>query len=190
MAIKVFRPAAADLDTAAIERFKREGLATQRVSHPNAVAILGAGVAAADLPYLVMERLHGETIAERLRRTGTIPPEDTTAILADVCGVLADAHAAGIVHRDITPNNVFLDCRGNEDVVKVLDFGIRQFATNTKTFCDARNSGLSRQASTNCLRPLIDLACWSLRRRPLPTGCPTPTMNRSWRWPPQAWLSW
>lgn len=129
VAIKVFRPAAADFDTAAIERFKREGHATQRVSHPNAVTILGAGVAAADLPYLVMERLHGETIAQRLRRTGSMTPHETAAILADVCTVLAEAHATGIVHRDITPNNVFLHRTENGDVVKVLDFGIATIAS-------------------------------------------------------------
>lgn len=131
VAIKVFRPAAADLDTAAVRRFAREHRATGRVNHPNAVTILDSGVTSADLPYLVMERLTGETIAERLRRAGPFPPDTAAAILADVCDVLREAHAAGIVHRDVTPGNIFLHTvPGTGDaapVVKVLDFGIATF---------------------------------------------------------------
>lgn len=125
VAIKVFRPAAADLDTAAVRRFAREGRLTNRIDHPNVVAVLDSGVAAADLPYLVMEKLEGETLAARLEARGPMHAADVARILADVCAVLTAAHLADVVHRDITPTNVFLHRPpGGDEVVKVLDFGI------------------------------------------------------------------
>ena len=133
VAIKLFQPPAGAAEDLSLERFRREGLTACRINHPNAVAVIDSGVSEAGLPYLVMERLEGWTIAGHLRHEGTFGLRRTLGILADVCSVLALAHATGIVHRDIKPSNVFLHRpRGEEgvaesEVVKVLDFGIARF---------------------------------------------------------------
>jgi serine/threonine-protein kinase len=76
--------------------------------------------------YLVMERLHGESLAERLRRASALTPEELIPIATQLCDALGAVHAAGIVHRDVKPSNIFLarDGATGEIRVKVLDFGI------------------------------------------------------------------
>jgi serine/threonine-protein kinase len=73
-----------------------------------------------------MERLHGESLAERLRRVGALSPEELVPIAAQLCDALGAVHAAGIVHRDVKPSNILLarDGTSGEIRVKVLDFGI------------------------------------------------------------------
>src|SRR5262249_54956243 len=79
-------------------------------------------------PFLIMELLSGETLAERLRRVGRLPPAEAAEIAVSVARALRVAHAKGIVHRDLKPANVFLhreqDGEGDGEVVKVLDFGV------------------------------------------------------------------
>jgi PAS domain S-box-containing protein len=130
VAIKLFQPPTNAVEDLSLERFRREGLTACRVHHPNAVAVIDSGVSEAGLPYLVMERLEGQTIAGHLRGEGAFGVRRTVRILADVCSVLAAAHASGIVHRDIKPSNVFLHRppgSREDEVVKVLDFGIARF---------------------------------------------------------------
>ena len=75
--------------------------------------------------YLVMERLFGESLAERLRRVGALTPEELIPIALQLCDALGAVHAAGIVHRDVKPSNIFLAQEPNGGIrVKVLDFGI------------------------------------------------------------------
>jgi eukaryotic-like serine/threonine-protein kinase len=109
------------------ERFRREAYATARLSHRAIVRIYdlldlspeGDGVA------LVMELLHGRTLAAHLCHCRKLPVEETTAIALPVLSGLAHAHAAGIVHRDLKPENIFL-AEDPDGVVtpKILDFGI------------------------------------------------------------------
>jgi PAS domain S-box-containing protein len=129
VAIKVFQPPAQAEEREALERFRREGLTACRVAHPNAVAVIDSGISEAGLPYLVMEKLHGRTVAGHLKEEGSFGPRRAALVAADVCSVLAVAHASGIVHRDVKPSNVFLhrppgSAARSEEVVKVLDFGI------------------------------------------------------------------
>ena len=109
----------------AVRRFEQEGISSCRVRHPNAVAMLDAGTTAEGIPYLVMELLQGHSLAQELRARGALPLRRCASIIGPVCDALAEAHRAGIVHRDIKPGNILLsrDERG-EEVVKVLDFGI------------------------------------------------------------------
>ena len=108
----------------ALARFRREGISTCRVNHPNAVTVIDFGVTDNGVAYLVMELLEGKTLAESLKENGTFSPSRCLEILAPICSVLEEAHASGVVHRDIKPANIFLHGIRGEEIVKVLDFGI------------------------------------------------------------------
>ena len=108
----------------ALARFRREGISTCRVNHPNAVTVIDFGVTDNGVAYLVMELLEGKTLAEALKDTGTFSPSRCLEILVPICSVLEEAHSSGVVHRDIKPANIFLHNARGEEMVKVLDFGI------------------------------------------------------------------
>ena len=124
VAVKVFRPAIGQVAQEGLERFRLEGISACRINHPNAVTVLDFDVSAGSLAYLVMELLHGRSLADAIKAEGRISPLRCATIAASVCDALAEAHAAGIVHRDIKPGNVFLDDSHEEQLVKVIDFGI------------------------------------------------------------------
>jgi tetratricopeptide (TPR) repeat protein len=107
------------LSTPGLQLFEREAQATARLNHPNIVTVHDFG-SWNGFPYLILERLRGETLQARLGRGPLSVPEALRVILP-VLRALAHAHAAGIIHRDIKPNNVFLLGEGG---VKVLDFGL------------------------------------------------------------------
>ena len=101
-----------------VERFAREASAAARLSHPNVATVFDHGHDG-DTPFIVMELLEGETLADRLRR-GPLPVDEATAITDEVAAALDAAHAAGVIHRDVKPANVMLTSGG----VKVMDFGV------------------------------------------------------------------
>ncbi len=106
------------------ERFSREAIAASQVKSPHVVQTFDHGVTAAGVPFIVMELLEGEDLAQRIR-AGPVGIASTASILTQVCRALMRAHAIGIVHRDIKPGNIFLcDVGGDEPFVKLLDFGI------------------------------------------------------------------
>jgi serine/threonine-protein kinase len=113
---------AADADRRA--RFEREALAVARLSHPNILAIFDFGRVDA-LAFAVTELLDGETLRELIAR-GPVAWSRTADIVADIADGLAAAHAAGVVHRDVKPANVFITTDGR---VKVLDFGLALVTT-------------------------------------------------------------
>jgi hypothetical protein len=126
VAIKVFRPTIGTTAVEGLDRFRLEGISACRINHPNAVSVLDFDVTAGSLAYLVMELLQGQSLADELRVHKKLPPRRALQIAATVCDVLAEAHAAGIVHRDVKPSNVFLHYAkaDAEECVKVIDFGI------------------------------------------------------------------
>ena len=124
VAIKVFRPPAPASQHEALSRFQREGISTCRVSHPNAVAVLDSGLTAQGIAYLVMELLDGPTLHAEMLRKQRLSLQRCLQIMIPLCDVLVAAHAAGIVHRDIKPDNIMLHQTPGGEVVKVLDFGI------------------------------------------------------------------
>jgi serine/threonine protein kinase len=124
VAIKDFRPSVGHGSLEGLDRFRREGISACRINHPNAVSVLDFDVSAGSLAYLVMELLHGRSLADELRVVRTLPPRRVAQIAAAVYDALAQAHAVGIVHRDIKPSNVFLHQARGEEQVKVIDFGI------------------------------------------------------------------
>lgn len=114
----------ADTTREAAARFAREARLILQLAHPNTVRALDFGQTDTG-PFLVLELLRGETLAARLRR-GPLEPLLVTHVMRGLLGSLSEAHALGIVHRDVKPANVFL-CEappGHLPLVKVLDFGI------------------------------------------------------------------
>jgi serine/threonine-protein kinase len=107
-------------------RLKREAQACGRLEHPNVVRIYDIGETDDGDPFLIMQLLTGETLADRLARRRRLPPVEALWIALDIARALRAAHAADIVHRDLKPANIYLhrglDTEGEE--VKVLDFGV------------------------------------------------------------------
>lgn len=129
-AVKVLSPAAA-CQQGLRNRFLREGYAANRVEHPNAVKVLDDDVIEegpdAGTAYLVMELLTGESLQERIKREPPLDERELLEIADGVLSVLEAAHAHGVVHRDLKPDNLFLAKhpeREGESIVKVLDFGL------------------------------------------------------------------
>jgi eukaryotic-like serine/threonine-protein kinase len=119
VAVKVLSPPYAQ-DPVFVERFRREARAAARLSHPNIVAVFDSGADAAQ-PYLVMEYVAGQSLAQLLASQGRLAPRRSVELAVQVCAALAAAHAQGLVHRDVKPANVLVDPDGQ---VKVADFGI------------------------------------------------------------------
>jgi serine/threonine protein kinase len=124
VAIKVLHPKHAQ-DREAASRLRHEARVAGTLGHPNICAVYDMGRLDDGSPYLVMERLHGETLAERLKREKTLAVDDLTDIMEQVLSALVAAHQQGIIHRDLKPDNIFLSRReGMRPVPKLLDFGI------------------------------------------------------------------
>ena len=107
------------------KRFEREVAAATRLTHPAAVQVYDFGREADGTLYYVMEYLPGLTLEQAVRGGGPLSPQLVARVVREVAGALADAHAHGLVHRDVKPGNVML-CRlgGRSDAVKLLDFGL------------------------------------------------------------------
>jgi serine/threonine protein kinase len=106
-----------------VERFRQEAHMTAQLGHPHIVPILD--FVASPVPFIVMELLRGESLAERLAREGAVPPSAACFMAVQLLSALSAAHVHGIVHRDIKPRNIFLVASpASTSFVKVLDFGI------------------------------------------------------------------
>ncbi|MRG96087.1 serine/threonine-protein kinase [Polyangium spumosum] len=106
-----------------VQRFFREAKAAAALRTPHVVQVQDHGYDGA-LPYIAMELLEGETLEQRLERMPVLPPLMTTTIITHIARAVGKAHEAGIVHRDLKPSNVFLVRNDDEEIAKVLDFGI------------------------------------------------------------------
>jgi hypothetical protein len=107
----------------ALARFMREAQSAAALRSPHVVQILDYG-ADRGVPYIAMELLEGESLAQRLVRLGRVPAAQTAHIMTHVGRAIGKAHEAGVVHRDLKPDNIFLCHNDDEEVAKVLDFGI------------------------------------------------------------------
>jgi eukaryotic-like serine/threonine-protein kinase len=131
VALKILRPRGGDITSEGLMRLRAEGIAACRVNHPNAVFVLDFDVTPAGIAYLAMELLEGRRLDEELQAKGPLPPDRVAQILVPVCDVLAEAHAAGLVHRDIQLDSVFLHESKDGEVVKVLNFGLAQVLSSS-----------------------------------------------------------
>ena len=115
-------------DEAFRKRFLREARLAAQLAHPNVVQVYDSGEADGR-PYIVMEYVDGETLAELLSRRGRLPPAEAVELALQVCAGLEHAHRAGLVHRDIKPQNVLIR---DDGTVKIVDFGIARSAQGTQ----------------------------------------------------------
>src|SRR5947207_3298430 len=120
VAIKIL-PAHLAQTATARERFVREARTAAGLSHPNIVPIHRVGEAGGFV-FFVMSYVEGETLGERLRARGPLPPADATRVMREVAWAIAYAHGRGIVHRDVKPDNILLEAGTGRALV--TDFGI------------------------------------------------------------------
>jgi serine/threonine protein kinase len=124
VALKVIHPAQAT-KTVAVKRFQREARAAGAIGHPNICEVLDFGTLSDGGPYLVMEKLEGSTLAQRIALEGALPVGEVLDAMTQILSGLDAAHSRGILHRDIKPENVFLCARkGHAPLAKLLDFGV------------------------------------------------------------------
>jgi serine/threonine-protein kinase len=136
VAIKVLAGELA-VDRGFIDRFDREATALAKLSHPNIVPIIDKG-AYGGVYFFVMDYVQGNTLRDLLR-VGKLPQEDTVKISLQVCRALSHAHANGVVHRDMKPENVLMDRDKN---VRIADFGLADIVGNT-TWGTLTGSGMA-----------------------------------------------
>jgi serine/threonine-protein kinase len=131
VAVKVLNPNLA-ADPVLVDRFFREAAVCSGLESPHIVGVLGSGAAPDGSPYLAMELLEGSTLAERLRRERSLTLAAVDALVGQVALGLSAAHAAGIIHRDIKPGNLFF-VDGPAPRWKVLDFGVSKLMAGSGT---------------------------------------------------------
>ncbi|HEY0714424.1 MAG TPA: serine/threonine-protein kinase, partial [Polyangia bacterium] len=126
-AIKVLHAELAN-DRGLVTRFFNEARAANAIRHPNIIDIIDVGfLPGTERPYLMMELLEGESLAQRIARQGQLSPSHAIELARQTASALAAAHRKGIIHRDLKPENLFVVPHGSmpgREEVKVLDFGI------------------------------------------------------------------
>jgi serine/threonine-protein kinase len=126
-------------DPQTVARFMREVGTVSALEHPNTIQIFDFGQTDGGELYIAMELLQGKSLETVLEEGGPLQPERVDRILGQVCGSLQEAHDKGIVHRDLKPANIFLATRaGEDDYVKVLDFGIAKRAESKDSKAEAK----------------------------------------------------
>ncbi|MEZ4393250.1 MAG: protein kinase [Polyangiales bacterium] len=105
-------------------RFLREARTAAKVDHPNSVQVLDIDIDPDGTPFMVMELLDGESLADIISREAPMPLSRIVPLMRQCLAALAAAHELGIVHRDLKPENIVVIRRGGEEVVKVTDFGL------------------------------------------------------------------
>src|ERR1700760_4922495 len=118
----------------AVARFAREARAAVKIKSEHVARVSDVGTLDSGSPYMVMEYLEGQDLADWVRHSGAMRPADAVEFVLQACEAIAEAHALGIVHRDLKPANLFVTRRvDGSPCVKVLDFGISKLTTPGST---------------------------------------------------------
>ena len=160
-AIKLIRPEvlgatdAGEPGSMLLRRFEREAQATALMRSAHTVELYDFGVADDGTFYYVMELLDGFDLDELVERFGPVPPERAVHLLRQICDSLAEAHAAGLIHRDVKPANMYACRYGREvDFIKVLDFGLVKHGRAPEEGADKLTAGdTARAARRRSCRP-------------------------------------
>ena len=131
-----------------VERFLREGKAAAKMKSEHIARVRDTGTLDSGAPYLVMEYLEGQDLSALLRDKGTLPMEVAVDYVLQACEALADAHAAGVIHRDLKPGNLFL-ARKNDGtpVIKIIDFGISKLGVTGEPGAPENGTGEMTQTA-------------------------------------------
>jgi serine/threonine-protein kinase len=140
--VKVIR-AGAIADPRAQDRFRREAQIAASLSHPAIAAVLNYGVLHDASAYITTRLAHGVSLRDELKRTGRFAPARAVAILAEIADALDAAHQAGLVHRDLKPDNILLVSAPDEDPpqIQLLDFGLARIASGRRITDESRAKG-------------------------------------------------
>jgi serine/threonine protein kinase len=157
VAVKILKRVLAD-DATFLERFRREARAAAAISHPGVARVYDYGERSSE-PFIVMELVDGDTLADRIVHHGPLHWEEAFAIAGQVASALSAAHAHGVVHRDVKPANILVDRSGR---VKVTDFGIARAArattlTRPGMVLGSANYVAPEQAQGSTVGPAADL---------------------------------
>ncbi len=131
-AVKLLHPSTM-ADPQAVARFIREAEVTAGLDSPHLVGVYEVGLTSGEIPFIAMERLRGKDLAHHLRRVRRMAPSQTVELCREVARGLAVAHAAGVIHRDLKPHNLFLAEKQGVHVWKLLDFGVSKLASRGGT---------------------------------------------------------
>ena len=119
-------------DEVVVKRFQREAELLIHLNHPRIVQVHDHGYTKRGQPYFVMDYLVGQNLSQVINQTGPLDPQRVRHIFSQVCGAVDHAHRCGVIHRDLKPGNIMLlNFDGEKDYVKVVDFGIARFSTET-----------------------------------------------------------
>ena len=131
-ALKTLGPSAASDNM--IRRFQKEAQAAGRLDHPNLVRAVDFGLLDGSRPFIVMDFVEGKTLGQYLKQRGTLSLKEALSIFIPVCQAMDYAHSQGVIHRDITPNNIVLVTEGATGFKpRVIDFGIAKLAVDDQT---------------------------------------------------------
>ncbi len=156
VAIKILHREKAE-DRAACERFLREVEVAATIHHPNLIEVLDAGEVAGGVPYLVLELLVGESLGDLLRRVGAMPPKTALPLVRMAAAGLAAAHKAGVIHRDVKPDNLFLiGMPGSPTSLKVVDFGMAKLLERNVTAAGVALGTIEFMAPEQALADTVD----------------------------------
>jgi tRNA A-37 threonylcarbamoyl transferase component Bud32 len=129
-----------------VTRFQQEAISASRIKHPNVLDVFDFGQIENGCFYLAMEFLEGNDLADELQRSRQLTAPRALPIAMQICRALSAAHAKGVVHRDMKPENVFLQRTGDgEEIIKIVDFGIAQLKpSNEEAAAAATHRRLTR----------------------------------------------
>jgi serine/threonine protein kinase len=144
VALKVLHPEYATKGDI-VTRFQQEAISASRIKHPNVLEVFDFGQLDDGSFFLAMEFLEGNDLADEIQKTRVLDGVRGVRYALQICRALAAAHAKGVVHRDMKPENVFLQRTSDgEDIVKIVDFGIAQLRTNEEAAAGAKQRRLTR----------------------------------------------